>query len=295
VLAHGAHGVPVVPELAARLPSNVRTLTANEYRNPSQVDPGRVLVVGASATGLQLADELRRSGRAVTLAVGEHIRMPRLYRGRDVQWWLEGVGILDERHDEVDDLVRARRVPSPQLMGSPERRTLDLNALLEQGVDVVGRLVGIDGSRLQFSGSLGNHCAMADLKLDRLLERFDAWAAERRIGDLLPPPERFPRTSVAASPRLVVDLAREPIATIVWATGFRPDYSWLQVPVVDTRGRLRHCGGVAAAPGLYTLGLNFMRRRKSSYIHGAENDVRDLSAHLVAHLRDAGAPRVACA
>lgn len=295
VLAHGAHGLPVVPELAARLPNDVRTLTANEYRNPSGLDPGRVLVVGASATGLQLADELRRSGRAVTLAVGEHIRMPRLYRGRDVQWWLEGVGILDERHDEVDDLVRARRVPSPQLMGSPERRTLDLNALVEQGVDVVGRLVGIDGTRLQFSGSLGNHCAMADLKLDRLLERFDTWAAERRIGDMLPAPERFGRTSVAASPRLTIDLAREPIATIVWATGFRPDYSWLQVPVVDARGRLRHCGGVAAAPGLYTLGLNFMRRRKSSYIHGAEDDVRDLSAHLVAHLRGAGAPRVAYA
>jgi putative flavoprotein involved in K+ transport len=285
VLAHGAHGVPVVPSFAARLPRSVRTLTPNEYRSPALLDFGRVLVVGGSATGLQLADEIRRSGRAVTLAVGEHIRMPRLYRGRDVQWWLDATGILDERYDEVDDLVRARRVPSPQLLGSPERRMLDLNALREQGVEIVGRLAGVDGNRLLFSGSLGNECAMADLKLNRLLERFDDWAAERRIGDAVAAPQRFAPTRTETSPRSVLDLAKTPIATIVWATGFRPDYSWLHVPVLDSRGRLRHEGGVVAARGLYTLGLNFMRRRKSSYMHGAEADVRDLSSHLAACLR----------
>jgi putative flavoprotein involved in K+ transport len=285
VLAHGAHGVPVVPDVAARLPSGIRTLTANEYRNPAQLDWGRVLVVGASATGLQLADEIRRSGRPVTIAVGEHIRMPRLYRGRDIQWWLEAIGVLDERYDEVDDIVRARRVPSPQLVGSPERRTLDLNALLERGVDVVGRIVGVDGNRLQFSGSLANHCAMADLKLHRLLERIDRWVDERRLGPIVAGPERFQATRIEPSPRLTIDVAKEPIATVLWATGFRPDYSWLEVPALDAKGRLRHDGGVVAAPGLYTLGLNFMRRRKSSYIHGAEDDVRDLSAHLVQHLR----------
>jgi putative flavoprotein involved in K+ transport len=291
VLAHGAHGVPVVPGLAAQLPRGVRTLTANEYRNPSQLDAGRVLVIGASATGLQLADEIRRSGRPVTIAVGEHIRMPRLYRGRDIQWWLDAVGILDERYDEVDDLVRARRVPSPQLVGSPERHTLDLNALIEHGVDVVGRLVGVNGTRLQFSGSLANHCAMADLKQSRLLERLDRWAIEHRVSDLVAAPERFAPTRVEAAPRLAIDVAKEPIATIVFATGFRPDYSWLRVPVLDAKGRLRHDGGIVAAPGLYTLGLNFMRRRKSSYIHGAEDDVRDLSAHLVEHLHTASSAR----
>jgi len=287
VLASGAHELPVVPDAAAQLPSGIRTLTAKEYRNPAQLDSGRVLVVGASATGLQLADELRCSGRPVTIAVGEHIRMPRTYRGRDIQWWLEAVGILDERYDEVDDVVRARRVPSPQLVGSPERRTLDLNALHEQGVDVVGRLAGIDGTRLQFSGSLANHCAMADLKLNRLLERIDRWVDERRVGDLVAAPERFAPTRVDARPRLKLDTAKEPIATLIWATGFRPDYSWLEAPTLDAKGRLRHDGGIMAAAGLYTLGLSFMRRRKSSYMHGAEDDVRDLSAHLVDHLRDA--------
>jgi putative flavoprotein involved in K+ transport len=287
VLASGAHELPVIPEIAARLPSGVRTLTAKEYRNPAQLDAGRVLVVGASATGLQLADEIRRSGRPVTLAVGEHIRMPRVYRGRDIQWWLEAVGILDERWDEVDDIVRARRVPSPQLVGSPERRTLDVNALREQGVEIVGRLVGADDTRLQFSGSLANHCAMADLKLNRLLERIDRWVDEHRVGDIVAAPERFAPTRVEARPRLIVDAAKEPVATVIWATGFRPDYSWLDAPTLDAKGRLRHDGGAAAAPGLYTLGLSFMRRRKSSYMHGAEDDVRDLSAHLLQHLRDA--------
>ena len=283
VLASGAHGVPVVPEIATSLPPSVRTLRYNEYRNPSQLDWGRVLVVGSSASGLQLADEIRRSGRPVTISVGEHIRMPRLYRGRDIQWWLEAVGIHDERYDEVDDIVRARRVPSPQLVGSPERRTLDLNALIEQGVDVVGRLVGINDGRLQFSGSLANHCAMADLKLNRLLERIDRWVDEHRVGDIVAGPERFAATRVEAKPRLGLELRKDAIATIVWATGLRPDYSWLEVPVLDHKGRLRHDGGVAE-PGLYALGLNYMRRRKSSYMHGAEDDVRDLSEHLVQHL-----------
>ena len=284
VLASGAHGVPVVPDVAARLPPSIRTLTYKEYRNPSQLDWGRVLVVGSSASGLQLADEIRRSGRPVTIAVGEHIRLPRLYRGHDILWWLQALGIHDERYDEVDDIVRARRVPSPQLVGSPERRTLDLNALIEQGVDVVGRLVGVNDGRLQFSGSLANHCAMADLKLNRLLERIDGWVDERRGIDIVAGPERLAPTRVEAAPRLSLDPRKEPIATIVWATGLRPDYSWLQVPVFDHRGRLRHDGGVVE-PGLYALGLNFMRRRKSSYMHGVEDDVRDLSEHLVQHLR----------
>lgn len=292
VLASGAHGVAVVPALAAALPRGVRTLAASDYRNPDGLDPGRVLVVGASATGLQLADELRASGREVMLAVGEHIRMPRLYRGRDIQWWLEAAGILDEPYDAVDDIVRARRVPSPQLVGSRERRTLDLNALTDRGVELVGRLAGVDGTRLLFSGSLANHCAMADLKLERLLKRIDVWAAERRVDDLVAPPERFAPTRVGRSPRLVVDLAKERIATIVFATGFRPDYSWLELPVLDARGRLRHDGGVVA-DGLYVLGLNFMRRRKSSYIHGAEDDVRELSAHLLRHLGETARRRAA--
>src|SRR4051794_24721652 len=169
VLATGACNVARVPVVAAAVPSGIATVTAMDYRNPSQLDDGGVLIVGASATGTQLADEIHRSGRPVTLAVGEHVRAPRVYRGKDIEWWMDVAGINDERYDEVDDIVRARRVPSFQLAGSLERRTLDLNALTGIGVKLVGRIAGIFDGKAQFSGSLHNHCAMADLKMNRLL------------------------------------------------------------------------------------------------------------------------------
>jgi putative flavoprotein involved in K+ transport len=284
VIASGACQIPVVPSIAAALPGSVQTLTANDYRNPGQLDDSGVLIVGASATGLQLAEEIQRSGRHVTLAVGEHIRMPRIYRGLDIQWWLDATGILDERYDEVDDIVRARRVPSPQLIGSPQR-SLDLNTLVERGVEIVGRFVGLSDGKAQFSGSLRNHCAMADLKLERLLQRIDTWAERDGKSAQSGPPERFAATRVADAPRLSLHLQRERIGTLIWATGFKPDYGWLRVPAFDRKGDLRHDGGVVPVPGLYVLGLNFMRRRKSSSIDGAADDVRDLSAHLAAHLR----------
>lgn len=282
VLASGAHNLAAVPTLAAGLPAGVRSLTALDYRCPDQLDDGGVLVVGASATGLQLADEIHRSGRPVTLAVGEHVRLPRLYRGRDIQWWMHAAGILDQRYDEVDDLQRARGVPSPQLVGTPERRTLDLNALTDRGVRLVGRLVGLRDRQLLFSGSLANVCALADLKMNRLLDTIDAWIAVS--GMPAGPAERFAPTVVDRAPPLGLDLARGEIRTVLWATGFRPDYSWLEVPVLDRKGRLRHDGGVVDAPGLYALGLPFLRRRKSSFIHGAEDDARDLADHLKDYL-----------
>jgi putative flavoprotein involved in K+ transport len=287
VIASGAHNIPAVPSLGAALPTSLRALTPKDYHNPGQLDDRGVLVVGASATGLQLADEIHRSGRHVTLAVGEHIRMPRVYRGLDIQWWLDAVGILDERYDEVDDIVRARRVPSPQLIGTPQRATLDLNTLTESGVDIVGRLVGINDGKAQFSGSLRNHCAMADLKLGRLLETIDAWAEQSGKSGEVAAPERFAATRVEDTPSLSLDLASGRIGTIIWATGFRPDYRWLDVPALDRKGLLRHDGGIVDVPGLYVLGLNFMRRRKSSFMHGAEDDVRDLTVHLAAYLCNA--------
>jgi putative flavoprotein involved in K+ transport len=284
VVASGAFRLPMVPKLAEALPASIATLTSKGYRNPDQLERGGVLVVGASATGLQLADEIHRSGRPVTLAVGEHVRMPRVYRGRDIQYWMDAVGLLDERYDAVDDIDRARRVPSPQLVGTPERSTLDLNALSAQGVRLVGRLSGLRDGVAQFSGSLRNVCQLADLKMNRLLDGIDAWAKRTGRADELPEPERFEPTRIADSPRLGLDLKSGEIGSVVWATGLRPDYSWLHVPAFDRKGRLRHVGGVAEAPGVYVMGLPFLRRRKSSFIHGAGDDARELCDALVAHL-----------
>jgi putative flavoprotein involved in K+ transport len=162
---------------------------------------------------------------------------------------------------------------------------MDLNALGTAGVEIVGRLAGIRDGCALFSGSLRNHFALADLKMDRLLDTFDDWArAQARDADV-GPPERFEPTRAPASPRLSLDLRRGGIRTILWATGFRPDYGWLHVPVVDRKGHLLHDGGVVAgAPGLYVLGLPMLRRRKSSFIHGAEDDARDIVDHLAGYL-----------
>jgi len=261
-------------------------VTPLDYRNPDQLNKGGVLVVGASATGIQLADEIHRSGRPVTLSVGEHVRMPRVYRGRDIQWWMDAAGVLDERYDQVDDINRARNVPSPQLVGSPERSTLDLNALTGIGVKLIGRLAGIREGTAQFSGSLRNNCALADLKMNRLLNTIDEWASENDLDDQVLSPHRFTETTVEDSPPLGLDLTNGQIQTIVWATGFRPDYSWLDVPVLDRKGKIRHDGGVVDSPGMYLMGMTFLRRRKSSFIHGAGDDARDLSDHLNSYLNN---------
>jgi putative flavoprotein involved in K+ transport len=284
VLASGACNLPKVPDVAAAVPPNLTCLTPMQYRNVEQLDEGGVLVVGASATGLQLAHEIAASGRSVTMAVGEHVRVPRVYRGRDILWWMDAAGVLDERYDEVDDIRRARSVPSAQLVGTPERTTLDLNALRAMGVRLVGRLAAVRDGVAQFSGSLRNVCALADLKLGRLLDTIDEWALGHRLDVEVGPPCRPEPTEVDASPPLELDLRTGEISTILWATGYRPDYSWLDVPVLDRKGRLRHDGGVVDAPGLYVVGLPFLRRRRSSFIDGASADTADLAGHLHSYL-----------
>ncbi len=285
VLASGACNIPRVPALAEAVPSHIATLTPDRYRNPDQLEDGGVLMVGASATGTQLCDEIQRSGRPVTLAVGEHIRAPRLYRGKDIEWWMDAAGVLDERYDEIEDINRARKVPSLQLAGTRGRTTLDLNALTDIGVKLIGRLAGINGGKAQFSGSLRNQCALSDLKMGRLLDTIDEWATENGLDGEVEAPHRLPATRVEDAPPLGMNLADGAIRTIVWATGFRPDFSWLDVPVLDRKGQVRHDGGVVtASPGLYLMGMQFLRRRKSALIDGAGPDARDLSAHLARYL-----------
>ena len=281
VLATGACTLPAIPGIADAVPASLTTLTALTYRDPGQLPDGGVLVVGASATGVQLAGEIHRSGRPVTLAAGEHVRLPRSYRGRDIFWWLEATGLLAERYDQIDDLTRARHLPSPQLTGTPQATMTDLSSLTAQGVRIVGRLGRIADGMAQFSGSLANTCALADLKMNRFLNRADEWAAAAGLDDELPPPHRFAPTRVDPRSPLELDLTSGEITSVLWATGFRPDHSWLDIPVRDRTGRIRHDGGVVTdAPGLYLLGLPVLRTRASTYIHGAATDTDALADHL---------------
>jgi putative flavoprotein involved in K+ transport len=285
VIASGACNRASVPAIRTAIPAHLEQFTTFDYRRPSDLPEGGVLVVGPSATGLQLAAELHQSGRPVTISVGEHVRLPRTYRGRDVLWWMDRSGVWNQRYDEIDDLTRARRLPSPQLVGTPERSTLDLNALGAMGVQIVGRLSAVRDGCALFSGGLRNMFALADLKMNRLLDTFDEWAAAHpREADTSAPPERFEPTRVPASSPWQIDLRNGRIRSVVWATGYRPDYQWLHVPVLDDKGHLRHEGGVVDSPGLYALGLPVLRRRKSTFIHGIEDDARDVIDHLAAHL-----------
>ena len=285
VIASGPYHRPDLPAFAEAIPSSVRCVAAADYRNPDQLEPGGVMVVGAASTGVQLAEEIHRSGRPVVLSVGGHVRMPRVYRGKDIMWWLDAAGVLDEGYDEVDDIVRARHVSSFQLVGSPARLTVDLNSLQKMGVRLVGRLAGVtDDGTAQFSGSLPDQCALADLKLARLLDTLDDWAIEHPVDAGTDRPERFPPTNVPLDSPLLLPLRTGDIKTIIWATGYRPEYPWLHIPVLDAKGAVRHVGGVTAVPGLYVMGTTFLRRRKSTLIVGAGDDARDLSTHLCQYL-----------
>lgn len=287
VVATGACNVPDVPELAEAVPDAITSITPSEYRSPDQLADGGVLIAGAGATGIQLADEIHRSGRPVTLAVGGHVRAPRLYRGMDIMWWLDAAGVLDERWDEVDDVDRVRWLPSFQLVGTPDRVTIDLARLQRDGVRCVGRLAGIRDGTAQFSGGLRNVVTLADLKLGRLLDTIDEWATANGLDDETEPPYRFEPTPVADSPPLCLDLGSGEIRTIIWATGYRPHVPWLDIPVLDRKGGIRHDGGVTEVPGLYVMGLPFLRRRKSTLIDGAGDDAVDLADHLLSALADA--------
>ena len=275
VIATGACNIASVPSIANALPAQVAQLTPIDYKTPSQMRPGGVLVVGGSATGVQLAAELRSAGHDVILSTGEHIRMPRHYRGHDIQWWMEVTGLHSTPISEVDDIDRVRRLPSLQLAGSKGPKFADLNALQAQGVEITGRLAAVQDGVAMFSGALANHCALSDLKMNRLLESLDTWA-EANAPAGLPPPERFGPTRVPDMPRLSLDLNSGRITTVLWATGYCPDHRWIDLPVFDRKGRLAHDGG-AVAPGLYVLGLPFLRRRNSALIDGVGEDARHIS------------------
>jgi putative flavoprotein involved in K+ transport len=287
VAATGGSSEPRLPAFAMGLPGNVQQLSALQYRNPAQIAPdGEVLVVGASASGVQIADELVRAGREVTIAVGEHVRLPRAYRRRDIYWWLDVIGQLDERYDEVEDINRARRHASIQVVGNDDGRNVDLAALTALGVRAVGRFAAIDGHRAQCSGGLGSLLANADLKQNRLLARIDEHVDTHGLD--VGPPNRAPATRLGAVP---TELDLRAFAAVIFATGYRPSYSWLDPAAFDRRGRVAHDGGVAQLAGLYLLGLPFLRRRRSNLIAGFGADASDLAAHLHRYLDTAARER----
>ena len=281
VVATGFCDVPRVPPFSAALPGDIVQLVPSDYRNPSQVADGGVLVVGASATGLQIADELAEAGRKVTLAVGTHIRVPRRYRGRDILYWMDSMGAFKAPGDPAEE----RKTPPPQLVGTPENRDLDLGELQKKGVRLVGRATSARGDCVYFADDLKATVETADTQMMGLLDKIDGYiessgaAAPAADRDSIAPVEI--RNAPAA-----VDLQEENIGTVIWATGYKRHHPWLKIPVLDDGGDIRHEGGVTPEPGLYVLGMRFQRTKGSNLIDGVGRDAEVLSKHIAERIRD---------
>jgi putative flavoprotein involved in K+ transport len=280
VIATGFCDIPRVPDFAAGVPSHVLQLVPSKYRNPQQLPDGDVLVVGASATGLQIADELAEAGRSVTLAVGTHIRVPRRYRGKDILYWMDAMGAFAAPADPAEE----RKMPPPQLVGTPENRDLDVGVLQDKGVRLSGRAVAVRGERVLFADNLQDTVAAADSQLSQLLAKIDGYIDS--TGTDAPAAE--PGAARPIEPRdgpSELDLGAENIRTIVWATGYERRYAWLKIPVLDERGEIRHDGGITSVAGLYVHGMR-QRRKYSNLIDGVGRDAEDLSRHLAERMLD---------
>lgn len=272
VVATGWTDRPAVPAMASELSRDIHQVVPNKYRSPDDLPDGGVLVVGASATGVQLAAELRASGREVTVAVGNHSRLPRRYRGRDIYWWMHRIGMLGKTVEELPDRDRALREPSAQLIGGPQPRALDLPTLQSSGIRLTGRLTAIEGHRVRTASDLSATVASADRRLHRVLTAIDQY---------LGTPAQHTYGTVCADGVPGLDLRAEGFRTVLWATGHRRSYPWLRLPVLDMYGEIRHDRGRTPIPGLYVMGQRFQHRRNSNSIGGVGPDAVHLVEHLV--------------
>lgn len=289
VAATGAGATPNIPAVAAGMPDRLHQTSPKYYRRPDDLPDGGVLVVGASASGIQLARELHLSGRPVTIAVGEHVRIPRRYRGIDIHEWLDMMGTLERSHESFADLAAARREPSLQLVGSEDGRSIDLAELQSHGVRLAGRLTSACSFAANFDTSLAATVAAADAGQTKLLDRIDHWAAAHGFDAEIDPIER---PAPVRPDRPVEHLDLRGVSSVLWATGYRPDFSWLTSPAVTPDGAIRHVGGVAG-DGLYVLGMPLTRTRKSTFIDGVGADAEAHASHIATAL--AGARSAAAA
>lgn len=287
VLATGATGEPALPAAATEVPSHLHQMTSDAYRRPEQLPDGGVLVVGASASGVQLADELAAAGREVVLAVGRHTRMVRSHRGVDVYRWMERLGSLDRRLHSLADPSRALREPSLQLAGhagTGQDRDLSLAALSSRGVRLAGRLTGIRAGRAAFADDLHQTTAVADAHLAGFLRRVDAHVRshglEGEVLDAGPPPRSSPTQGARE-----LSLAGTSIRTVLWATGHRSSHAWLHVPVLDVAGHVVQRHGRTPDPGLFVVGQRWQTTRSSSFLAGMGADATSVVGDLVDRLQ----------
>lgn len=276
VAATGPFQQPKIPAVVPE-DAGVEQLHSSSYRNPQQLPEGAVLVVGAGSSGVQIADELQKSGRQVYLAVGPHDRPPRSYRGRDFCWWL---GVLN-KWEAAAPPEGAKHV-TISVSGANGGRTVDFRALAHSGIQLVGRAVGYENGVIRFGRDLPHNIARGDANYLSLLDEADEYI-ERNGLDLPEEPKArtfAPDPECMLNPSTELDLAEAGVTSIVWATGFGLDYSWLEVDAFHENGQPRHQRGVSSEPGIYFLGLPWQSRRGSSFIWGVWHDAKYLADHI---------------
>ncbi|PKV97503.1 putative flavoprotein involved in K+ transport [Amycolatopsis echigonensis] len=276
IAATGPFQRPVIPPIVSADAGPVQ-LHSSGYRNPEQLPEGAVLVVGAGSSGVQIAEELRRAGREVYLSVGPHDRPPRSYRDRDFCWWL---GVLGKWDAETPP-AGAEHV-TIAVSGARGGHTVDFRALAGLGITLVGMTGAYADGKLSFATDLAKNIAAGDENYLALLDEADAYVARNGL-DLPEEPsarELGPDPECVTDPVLELDLAAAGVTSIVWATGFAVDYSWLQVDAFDENGRPKHRRGVSVAPGVYFIGLPWLARRGSSFIWGVWHDAKFVADHV---------------
>jgi len=276
VAATGPFQKPVIPTVVPR-DERIVQLHSCEYRNPGQLPEGSALVVGAGSSGVQIADELRRAGRRVYLSVGPHHRPPRRYRGRDFVWWL---GVLGEW--DVEAREPGTEHVTIAVSGAHGGQTVDFRALAHQGVTLVGRTKSFANGVIAFEPDLADNIAGGDENYLSLLDAADAYAARNGL-DLPEEPEArdiLPDPKCVTRPIVELDLTEAGIGSILWATGFTVDFSWLRVDTFDDKGRPQHQRGVSRERGVYFLGLPWLSNRSSSFIWGVWHDAKHIADHI---------------
>lgn len=276
VAATGPFQRPLLPALVPES-SGVTQLHSNTYRNPEQLPDGAVLVVGAGSSGVQIADELSRAGKRVYLSVGPHDRPPRRYRNRDNVWWL---GVLGKW--EAAALAPGTEHVTIAVSGARGGHTIDFRNLADQGMVLVGRTEGYKDGIITFAPDLADNIARGDANYLSVLDEADAYVARNGLELPEDPEARMigPTPKCVAEPILELDLQKEGVTAIIWATGYAVDYSWLEVDAFDEHGKPNHQRGISSEPGIYFLGLPWLSRRGSSFIWGVWHDAKFLADQI---------------
>ncbi len=276
VAATGAFQRAVIPAVAPKDP-NITQIHSSGYRNPDQLPEGGVLVIGAGSSGVQIADEIAASGKKVYLSVGSHDRPFRSYRGRDFVWWLGVLGMWDD-----EALEPGKEHVTIAVSGAHGGHTVDFRKLAAQGITLVGLTDSFKDGKVKFQPNLVENIALGDASLLSMMDAADAYAARMGLDLPLEPSARdvLPDPDCMTNPVLELDMTKAGITSILWATGFAVDYSWLKVDVLDGAGKPVHQRGVTAEPGLYFLGMPWQSRRGSPFIWGVWHDAKHLAGHI---------------